>query len=123
MTKAELIEALQPFMDETEIMIGDKDRWFEVDKWSYAVRFNGYGCFVLDLGARILLRSGGINPQKRKYVPCGETGHTVPDEKGNCFQCGLPVTALEGGTANAPCSLTNSQRCNTYPNCPCGGVA
>jgi len=59
----------------------------------------------------------------RKWVPCGETGHTVADKNGNCFQCGLPVTDLEGGTADAPCSLTQSARCLTYPNCPCGGVA
>lgn len=59
MTKAELIAALQPFTDETEIMIGDKDRWFEVDGHGYSQRFNGEGCFVLDLGARILLRKVG----------------------------------------------------------------
>lgn len=56
MTKAELIEALVPFMDETEIMIGDRDRWFETSGWGYATRFDGDGCVVINLGARILLK-------------------------------------------------------------------
>lgn len=57
MTKAELLKALQPFEDETEIMIGDGDRWFDVpSRYEYAQRLTGEGCFVLRLGARILLK-------------------------------------------------------------------
>ena len=56
MTKAELLAALEPFSDETEVMIGNHGRWYEIDHHEYAQRFNGYGCFVLTLGAQILLR-------------------------------------------------------------------
>lgn len=57
MTKIELLEALKPFTDETEVMIGDRGHWYEVDHSEYALRFNGYGCLVLTLGAKILLRA------------------------------------------------------------------
>lgn len=56
MTKAELLEALAPFDDELEIMIGSSGRWYEVDHTEYAQRFSGDGCLVLQLGAQILLR-------------------------------------------------------------------
>ncbi len=57
MTKAELIEELEPFTDEVEIMIGSAGRWYEVDHSEYAQRFGGEGCLVLNLGAQILLRT------------------------------------------------------------------
>jgi hypothetical protein len=55
MTKAELLRALEPFTDETEIMIGDRDRWFETQSWQYGQRLNGNGVVIIELGARILL--------------------------------------------------------------------
>lgn len=57
MTKAELTEALQPFTDDIEIMIGSNGHWYEVDHHDYAQRFGGEGCLVLELGAKILLRT------------------------------------------------------------------
>lgn len=63
MTKAELLDALLPFTDETEIMIGDRDRWFETCRWQYGRRLNGDGVVIIDLGARILLdvRRSSVN--------------------------------------------------------------
>ncbi len=58
MTKAELLAALEPFMEETEIMIGDHGGWFETGPtWSYGTRLNGDGVVILQLGARILLKA------------------------------------------------------------------
>ena len=56
MTKAQLLEALKPFTDEVEIMIGDNGHWYEVGDRKYAQRFNGEGCLVLMVGAKILLK-------------------------------------------------------------------
>lgn len=69
MTKAELLEALQPFTDETEVMIGDRGHWYEVDHSEYAQRFNGYGCLVLTLGAKILLRTAPRNADNSAADP------------------------------------------------------
>jgi hypothetical protein len=55
MTKAELLQALEPFTDETEIMIGDQDRWFDTRGWQYGSRLNGNGVVIIEMGGRILL--------------------------------------------------------------------
>lgn len=104
MTKAELIEALQPYTDEIEIVMLANNLFYEVDSAGYGINSRDDGVVVLIKGAQVLIprirlpRASQETSVAQKWDCSHCENDNAPADKA-CWCCGRP----RENTSARPC--------------------